>query len=79
VSICCTRSSRNAAPKSRERRGGGGTLELPAYGYLDAGTASVLLQVLAAGFFAVLFLGKTFWWKIKRVITYLAGRAHHNP
>lgn len=31
------------------------------FGYIDAGTGSYILQIMAAGFFAGLYLAKVYW------------------
>ena len=36
-----------------------------AYAYLDPGTGSLVLQMLAAGLFGVLFTVKIYWKKVK--------------
>lgn len=41
----------------------------PAVAYLDAGTASLILQFVAAGIFGALLVTKTFWYKIKEIIS----------
>ncbi len=45
-----------------------------AHAYLDPGTGSYLLQVVAAVFFAGIFAVKTWWSEIKRIITGLFSR-----
>lgn len=42
------------------------TFSLPAYAYLDPGTGSMFLQLLFAGFLAVLYAMKLFWGNIKK-------------
>lgn len=45
-----------------------------AHAYLDPGTGSYILQVLAAVLFAGLFVLKTWWTQVKHVISKLFGR-----
>ncbi len=42
--------------------------------YIDAGTGSYLLQVLAATVFAGLFVVKVFWRNIKEFVAHLVGK-----
>ena len=46
-----------------------------AHAYLDAGTASMLFQILGASVFGALFFLKSFWWKIKALFRSLMGRS----
>jgi hypothetical protein len=41
----------------------------PAYAYLDAGTGSMLLQLLLGGFAGFLVIGKLYWAKIKGIFS----------
>lgn len=45
-----------------------------AHAYLDPGTGSYIIQVVAATLFAGLFLVKTWWNEIKRIVTGIFGR-----
>lgn len=47
---------------------------LPAYGYIDGGTASMVFQLLIAGFLVALFTMRSFWARIKTVSTDLLRR-----
>ena len=49
-----------------------------AYGYIDLGTGSYLLQLLIAGILAALFAAKVYWAKFKTfVATLLVRRKSH--
>ena len=41
----------------------------PAYAYLDAGTGSMILQLLIAGVAGALVMIKVYWYKLKRLVT----------
>lgn len=41
----------------------------PSHAYIDPGTGSFILQILAAAFFGCLFTIKTFWQKIKNLFS----------
>lgn len=45
-----------------------------AYAYLDPGTGSYIIQIVAATLFAGLFLIKTWWNEIKRIVMGIFGR-----
>ena len=42
---------------------------LPAHAYLDAGTGSMILQLLIAGVAGALVMIKVYWYKLKRLFT----------
>lgn len=46
----------------------------PAYAYLDPGTGSYLLQIIAAGFFATLFLFRGWWKKVQAFFVKISRR-----
>ncbi len=45
-----------------------------AHAYLDPGTGSYVLQIVAAVFFAGLFLLKTWWTQIKHFVVSILGK-----
>ena len=46
----------------------------PAKAYLDAGTASLILQFLAAGIFGAMFVAKAYWQRIKEIVSSVMER-----
>ncbi|MFI5265307.1 MAG: hypothetical protein ACHQT7_01020 [Candidatus Levyibacteriota bacterium] len=50
----------------------------PAHAYLDPGTGSYILQVLAAVFFAGLFVLKTWWNQVRGFVLKLFGRKEND-
>jgi len=44
-------------------------LSLPSFAYLDMGTGSYILQSLLAGFFAVVYFVKIYWFKLSAFIS----------
>ena len=51
-----------------------GTYALPAWAYIDGGTASLIFQALIAGGLAALVVVKQFWVNIKAFLLGLFGR-----
>ncbi len=51
------------------------------HAYLDPGTGSYILQLLAASIFGVLFVGKLYWSKVKTLWKklFLSGEDVENP
>ncbi len=57
------------------------SLSTPAHAYLDAGTGSMILQLLIGGFAGALVVGKLYWQKIKSFFGRGSAPAHgeHGP
>lgn len=49
-------------------------ITLTLLGYLDPGSAGVILQILAAGFLGALFTIKLWWFKVKCFIFKIFGK-----
>lgn len=52
------------------------TFTAPALAYLDAGTGSMILQLLIASIAGALVMIKVYWYKLKRLVT--RGRGGQN-
>jgi len=52
---------------------GMGVLLFPrvAHAYLDPGTGSLIIQIIAGAFLAIAMTFKLWWWRVKRLITKL--------
>lgn len=52
---------------------------MPAYGYLDGNSGSIIVQALLGGTAGVLAIGKLYWHKLKTMVLRLFGKAPVEP
>lgn len=48
---------------------------MPAYGYLDGNSGSIIVQALLGGAAGILAIGKLYWHKLKTMVLRLFGKA----